>query len=95
MIGSCEGVATKVGGIWQGFSKEKLSTQVEQILMNLKTNDDIFYLEFHTSLDYIKEDDNDYTFDCLYGLLISVHEKVLHECKPENKQQSHLIKGKG
>ena len=62
--------------------------------MILKTIYDILYLEFHTNWDYIIEDDNDYMFDSLYGLLIWVHEKLLDEGKPENKQKAHLIKGK-
>ena len=68
---------------------------VEIILMNLETTYDIFYLGSHTSWNYIKEDGDYYTFDSLFGLIIRVDEKFLDEVKPKNKQQAHLIKGKG
>jgi hypothetical protein len=68
---------------------------IELVLMNLRTPFDIFVSTLYTNWKEHKEDGKDYTFEYLYGPLITDQHKLLEEGNLGGKHlHAHFLKGK-
>jgi hypothetical protein len=75
--------------------KKKDGKLIGLVLMNMRTPFDMFVSNFHTSWQAHREDNNDYTFEYLFCILIIDQHTFLREGDIGGKHQAHFLKGKG
>jgi len=85
-------ISLKLGECGKNYHKNDLKI-IELVVMNLRTFD-VFMYTFKAKYKALKEDGMDYTFESLYGLLITYQHRLLKEGKLGRKHWAHLLKGK-
>jgi hypothetical protein len=65
------------------------------VLMNLRTQFDMFLSTFCTNWRALKEDGKEYTFEYSFGILITDQHRLIEEGNLGGKHQDHFIKVKG